>query len=454
VTEGPLNTPQDIARSTAIRTLTAIRLAAPIVANRAGFLLMVVVDLAMLGRTYPAEVAHFAMGVSPSIVLMLIGVGLLFGGVVVISQARGEGRLADCGLAWRRSVPYALILGFVAMAILTQAEPLLLLLGQTPELSAQAAPVARIFGIGMPFTFLYFVCGFFLESLKRPGPVLLAVAGANLLNFVLTALLLRAMPEQGAEATAIATNIARGAAGLFLLLHIMRLKDRDLLGVNGSFLAAGWWSGAKQQRRYGYAAGLSQGAETIAFNAMMVFAGWLGDAALAAYASAINLMAMMFMVAVGLAAATAVQVGHAHGARDWAERSAAGWTGAGLIGSVMGVFALILFLTPDNVAAIYTADPAAVERLRPLLLITAAALIADGLQVVLGQSCRAAGDSWIPTWLALMSYIVIMVPAGWVYAFPLGFGERGLFLGILTASVISAAAITLRWSITARRSAL
>lgn len=438
-------------RSTAERTLEAIRLAAPVVANRAGFLLMVVVDLAMLGRTLPAEVADFAMGVSPTIVLMLIGVGLLFGGVVVISQARGEGRLADCGLAWRRSVPYALLLGLGAMAILTQAESLLLALGQTPELARQAAPVSLIFGIGMPFTFLYFVCGFFLESLKRPGPVLLAVAGANLLNFALTALLLRAMPDQGAEATAIATNIARGAAGLFLFLYILRLKDRVSLGVSGAFFAHGWWSGARLQRRYGYAAGMSQGAETVAFNSMMVFAGWLGEAALAAYASAINLMAMLFMVAVGLAAATAVQVGHAHGARDWTERSAAGWTGAGLIGAAMGFFALILFLAPDNVAAIYTSDPAAVERLRPLLLIMAAALIADGVQVVLGQSCRAAGDAWIPTWLALMSYIVIMVPAGWIYAFPLGFGERGLFMGILTASLVSAAAITLRWSFTARR---
>lgn len=428
-----------------------MRLAGPVIANRAGFLMMVVVDLALLGRSGAAEVAHFAMGVSPSIVMMLLGIGLLFGSVVVISQARGEGRLQECGQAWRRSVPYALLLGLVALAILTQAEPILLLLGQTPKLAAEATPVSLIFGLGMPLTFLYFVCAFFLEALKRPVPVMWTVLGANILNLVLTAILIDQMPGRAAEATAIATNIARSAAGLALLIVVLRQKDRDALGVSGSFFAPGWWSGARLQRRYGYAAGLSQGAETAAFNAMLVFAGWLGEEALAAYASAINLMAMLFMVAVGLAAATAVQVGHAHGARDWPERAAAGWTGAGLIGAAMGCFALILFLLPDQVAAIYTSNPDAAARLKPLLFLAAAALVADGMQVVLNQSCRAAGDAWVPTWLALLSYVVVMVPAGWIYAFPLGHGAPGLFMGILTASIVSAVALLLRWSLTARR---
>ena len=428
-----------------------MRLAAPVVASRAGFLTMLLVDLAVLGRLSAGEVARFALGMSPSVVLMLVGVGLLFGGVVVIAQAKGEGQLSECGLAWRRSVPYALILGLVMAALLSQTEGLLLLLGQAPALAAGAGPVGFVFSIGMPLTLLYFANAFLLESLKRPGAVLMAVLGSNLLNLALTPLAVMWLPDHAAEAAAAMTVISRGAAGVALLIVIRRQPDRQMLGLTGSFLAPGWWRGARAQRRHGYAAGLSQGAESAAFNAMMLFAGWIGETALAAYASAINLMATMFMVAVGLATATAVQVAQAHGARDWRERRAAGWTGAGLVSLILGGFALLLLSFPDAVAAFYTTDVKVIETLVPLLLLAAAALVADGLQVVLNQSCRAAGDAWVPTWLAMFSYMVVMLPAGYSYAFLLDMGATGLFAGILTASMVSALVLCWRWIVLSAR---
>lgn len=440
---GRAEPPATLARATA-----ALRLAGPVIASRAGFLAMVVVDVAMLGRLGSLEIARYSLGLSPTLVMLLVGVGLLFGTVVRVSHARGQGDHAACGRAWRQAVPYALLLGLAMLGLSALAEGFLNLVGQDPALAAGAASVALIFGAGLPLTFLYFACAFLLEGLKRPAPVVWAVVVANVVNVPLTIWLMGGglgLPALGADGAAAATVIARGLAGLFLFWWVWTLVDRDRLAVRGRFLARGWWRDSRVQRRYGYAAGISQGCESAAFNAMLLFAGWLGPAALAAYAAAINLTAMLFMVAIGLATATAVQVGHAHGARDWAERAAAGWTGAGLLVGTMGGFALLLHAFPGPIATVYTADPAVVARLIPLFGVMAAFLVADGLQVVMNQACRGAGDAWVPTVLVFFTFLAVMLPAGYWFAFPLGLEEKGLFLGILVSTAAAAVALTARW---------
>lgn len=430
------------------RMIAAIRLAGPVIASRAGFLSMVVVDVAMLGRLGSDEIARYSLGLSPTLVMLLVGVGLLFGTVVRVSHARGEGDPAACGRAWRHAVPYALLLGLVMLALTTQAQGFLTLVGQDPGLAAGAASVALIFGAGLAPTFLYFACAFLLEGLKRPALVVWAVVLANAINMPLTVWLMGGgwgVPALGADGAALATVIARALAALFLVWKVWTLADRDSLHIRGPFLAPGWWTASRTQRRHGYAAGIAQGCESAAFNAMLLFAGWLGPAALAAYAAAINLTAMLFMVAIGLATATAVQVGHAHGARDWAERAAVGWTGAVLIVASMGAFAVLLYAFPGPIATVYTADPAIVDRLIPLFAVMAAFLVMDGLQVVMNQACRGAGDAWVPTVLVFVTFLTVMLPAGYWFAFPLGLGETGLFLGILVSTSAAALALTARW---------
>ena len=81
-----------------------------------------------------------------------------------------------------------------------------------------------------------------------------------------------------------------------------------------------------EQRRIGYGAAASSFFEITAFAAMNVIAGWISPLTVAAWAVTLNVLALMFMVPLGLSTATAVMVGRAYGAVDPAGLSrAAAW---------------------------------------------------------------------------------------------------------------------------------
>ena len=73
------------------------------------------------------------------------------------------------------------------------------------------------------------------------------------------------------------------------------------------------------------------------------------------------------------------------------------------------------------------------------LLLSCLFYVADGLQVVAAQALRARGDIWMPTVTHFTSYILVMMPAGYLFAVRLGLGVNGLVWAIILASLVSAA---------------
>ncbi len=89
---------------------------------------------------------------------------------------------------------------------------------------------------------------------------------------------------------------------------------------------------------------------------MTVIAGRLGANVVAAYQILLNLMAFVFMIALGMAAATAVLVSEAIGRKAPHDAARAGWTGIGLneISMIVAAVAILVFAAPIGHA--YTAD--------------------------------------------------------------------------------------------------
>lgn len=70
----------------------------------------------------------------------------------------------------------------------------------------------------------------------------------------------------------------------------------------------------------------------------------------------------------------------------------------------------------------------------PLIAFTAYLLIVDGGQAVMANALRGRRDVWLPCSVQLISYIGLMIPCAYYFAFMAGFGVIGLLYGILVAS--------------------
>jgi MATE family multidrug resistance protein len=275
---------------------------------------------------------------------------------------------------------------------------------------------------------------------------------ANGLNLVLNLLLVPGvlgLPALGAVGSAWATFGARMALMAMSLIYIARLPEARALGV---FARPPRDRAAEiAQRRIGYAAGSSYAIEVGAFAGMNFVAAWIGALAVAAYAVVLNITAVIFMVPLGLAGATAVLVGRAYGARNGREVVRAGVLGLAVCAALATVIALIVWPGARVITAAYTTEPELLELAASALALCTVFFVVDALQVVAAQALRARGDVWFPTGLHLISYGLIMIPLGWFLALPAGLGLNGIIWAIIVASFASAALLVGRFAWLAKR---
>lgn len=419
------------------------------VVARAGVMVMALVDTVMVGRYASVELAFLGIGLAPITVLVLVLVGLLMGTLVVTAAVFGRGEYAACGAVWRRSLPFALVLGLVGAGICAFGEPLLRLLGQDPAVSREGGAVVQVLGLGLPAFALFTTSTFFLEGMRRPLPGMVMMIAGNLLNVALNWIFVYGhfgVPAMGAVGSAWATTGVRTFLAIGLVAYVVTMADAARLGVRARDRTP--WPAWRHQRRLGYAAAASIGVEGAAFGMINVFAGWLGVLPLAAFAIGLNLISMVFMIAVGIGAATAVRVGMAHGRGDRTEVALAGWMGLALCVAVVAVFAVVFAVAPEAVVAAYTTDPALRATAVPLITVCAWILIVDAGQGVMANALRGRGETWAPMLLHTISYLGVMIPLAYLLAFPVGAdrGVLGLFEATFIASVVSIALLSARFA--------
>lgn len=430
-----------------------IRLAAPTVVTRAGILVMSAVDAAMLGRTSVDQVAFHGLGVTPFVVVIVIGIGLLYGTMVATSQAAGREEFLACGQVWRRSLPYAAMLGVAAAALCQFGERFFLMTAQPAKIAEGAGSVVAILGLSIPGALLYFTTAAFLEGLRRPMPAMFVMIAANGLNVLLNWVLIfgrLGFPAMGADGAALSTTLVRSAMAAAIIAYVWWLRDRDVYGVRRP-LAPGWWRAGAGQRRLGYGAGTSYGIEESAFGTINFFAGLLGALALASYTMQFLAFALVFMVALGIASSTSVRVGIAHGRGDLGEQAFAGWTGLGVVAVLMACCAVVFWMWPGAIARAFTSDPALTAATTPLIALSALAMVSDGGQIVIVNALRGAGETWAPVAANIVAYVGVMIPASWTLAFLLGYGTSGLICGFILASLVSVTLQSTRFWLISRR---
>jgi multidrug resistance protein, MATE family len=422
-----------------------LRLAGPVALARLGIIGMAIVDVVVVGQLAPDELPHQALGWAPTAVFLVAAIGLLQGVQIWAARCIGEKNPEGAGVALRRGLVLALLAGLAsALAMWAAGKNLFTVFGIEESLAAPSTPVMMILALSIPLHLLYIAGTYFLEAVKKPGISTAVMWGANIVNLVLNLLW---VPEHGAVGSAWATVGARVFLAGALLAWIFLMRDGAHYGVR-KLGASGPSYGALLA--VGIAAAVSQAVEAGAFSAMTVIAGRLGADIVAAYQIMLNLMAFVFMIALGLSAATAVLVAEAIGRQAPHDAARAGWTGMWLniVAMITSAVAILVFAEPIGRA--YTADLSLAALIASLMWVAALVLVPDGTQVLSASALRARGDNWFPTFSHILAYAVAMPLLGFWLAELRGMGVAGLLFAIFWSSVLSAGVLVLRWWALAR----
>lgn len=424
-----------------------LHLAIPVVLTRLGGVAMGIVDTIMVGRLGDEALSAVALGNALSFTVLIACLGTLTALDPVVSQAYGAGRRDECGRATHHGAFLALLLTLPTMLFLSQARPILSVLGQSDALVHATSEYVHAINFGVLPFLLYIVLQQFMQGISRPRPAAVVIIVANALNVFANWIFIYGnlgAPALGATGSAWATTICRWAMLVMLAAYVFgrphlrpyltRIPpwppDRRLL----SRLA-----------RLGLPAGTQFGMEVGVFASAAVLMGWLGTLELAGHQIAINLCSTTFMVPLGFSSTAAVRVGQAlgRGDVDGARRAAA--TAFVLGVGFMGAAALAFFTRPEFFVRIYTDDPELVAMGVSLLLVGAAFQLSDGTQTIAIGALRGAADTRFPMLVAMVAYWLIGLPLGYLLAFHWGFGPRGLWWGLTCGLTLVGVTLALRF---------
>lgn len=407
-----------------------------------------VTDTIMLGWYGVVALAAGVLGASSWFVIFILGSGFAKAVMPMVAAARGRGDETQVRRVARMGLWLSILFSVLIYPLFWWAEPILLALGQAPEVSALARDYLRIAGLGLGPALLVMVLKSYLAALERTQVVLWVTVAAVPINACLNWALIFGnwgAPELGVSGSAIATVAVQLVSLLGLCLYAGLLPSLRVYQLFIRFWRPDWQAFA-DVFRLGWPMGLTGLAESGLFHASALMIGWIGTVELAAHGIALEITAMTFMVHVGLSSAVTIRTGGFYGAGNAAGMRLGAKVGIAL-SVVFAALTMVVFLTlPQPFISVFL-DPAEPQRgaiiAMGVLLLACAALFqfADSMQVMALGLLAGMQDTRVPMIFAAISYWIIGIPVSYILAFPLGMGPVGVWLGLVVG--LAAAAVSM-----------
>lgn len=383
----------------------------------------------------------------PFVWFLVSFIGGFVGAVVtaLVSQNVGARRPEAANVALNQlftiSVVASVVLGIVGFAFMPQVLRFFI---HEPAVTEQASLYMRIIFLGLPTMMLPRL---FSDALSATGdtltPLLIILAGV-LLNIPLDAALVLGLwgfPQLGIAGAAIATVIAQAVSTVIFLALFCRKRgvlhlDRAALKVQRA------WVG--KTFRIGLPAALGQSSVALGFVVMMVGIGKLGNAvaALSGYGVADRVFGLLFIATDGLGVGITTMIGQALGAGLLDRTREVARKGMQALFLIVVVEAAFVYFARVPLLRIFIHGDAAgaADSLREgirFIELFAASMPFLSAFFAAQAIYRGSGHNVPSAILGILRLWVFRIPLSYVFAFVLGMGSDGVWIGMSASNVLS-----------------
>ncbi len=405
-------------------------------------------DTVMLGWYGVGALAAVTLAGSFYFLFFMLGSGFAFAVMPLVAAASAAGDEIGLRRATRMGLWLSVGFAVLAMPVMLWSRPILIAIGQEPEIATEAAGYLRIAGWSLFPALLAMVLKSYLAALERTQVVFWVTLGGAFVNGAANYALIFGnwgAPEMGVTGAALASVSTQVVTVLAVALYA-----RAALPEHGIFVRL--WRADWEMLRRVFALGLPIGFTTLAevslFAASAFMMGWLGEVPLAAHGIVITVASGAFMIHLGLGNVATIRAGNALGRSDRAHmaRGAGVVTGLSLIVAILTSVAFLL--VPEAIISLFLdADDPARPRILEIgvVLLAVAALfqLVDGAQAIALGLLRGVQDTRVPLVMAALSYWAVGMPMSYVLGFVLGWGSVGVWLGLVGG--LACAGVFLMW---------
>ena len=426
-------------------------IAYPVMLSQLGHILVGVADSIMVGELGTEPLAAVSLANSLFALVLMFGIGLSIAITPLVAAADGEGNTSQIAQVFQHGLVINAVAGFVFCALVIGGGYLLPFMNQPETVVQLTIPYLNLLAFSMIPFMVFQTFRQFAEGLSFTRTAMLITLSANGVNIGLNYLLIygyAGFPELGLNGAGIATLIARIIMAIVMTAYVLRAHWFPAT-VKASFQIRHVL--LIRMLKIGVPTGLQYIFEVGAFSFASIMMGWLGATALAAHQIALNLSAISYMVATGLAAAATVRIGNQLGQKDIPNLRRVGFS-ALLMGVALMSFSALAFITLNHwLPSLYIDEVPVIELAASLLIIAAFFQISDGCQAVGLGILRGMADVKIPTIITLIAYWIIGLPCGYGLAFGLGWGPQGVWVGLLLSLTLAAVSLFIRFQRISKR---
>ena len=430
-------------RDTRAEVEALLRLGLPAAGTQLASMMLGVVDTMMVGRLNTEALDAVALGHLWIYGTMIFGMGLLWGMDPIMSQAHG----ASDGPKVARTLHAGLVLVTLLVPPLwwawSQTEAVMLLFGQAPHLADAAGTYVELQRFSMVPFLVFLALRQYLQSRGIVVPALGVMVLANVFNVAANWALIYGhvgFEAQGLEGAARATAGTRTFSLVAMLawMYVAKLHRGAWVRPTADSVSLRRVWGIVQ---LGLPIGVQYFLEGWAFQVSTLLAGRIGEPELAAHTIALNLASLTFMLPMGLSLGASTRVGNLVGARKPGQAEHAARLSLAMGAAIMVVSAVAFVALKHQLPRLYTEDIVVIGLAASILPIAGAFQVFDGVQVVGGAILRGVGSTRPAAIFNLVSYYALGLPIGIGLAFGLGWGVRGLWIGLAAGLAIVAAAL-------------
>ena len=430
------------------QTNKTLKLAYPVILGQLAQMFLGIIDMAMVGAVGYKELAAAALVNSVINIPFVLGMGITISVSQLVSMANGQrnGPL----------VSHYLFNGFILSGVtaiiialgLALGKNVLFHMGQDPEVAELAAPYLQLVSWSIIPMMLFMALKQFTDGLEYTKTAMIISLSAIPINFLLNWVLIFGhfgFPRLELVGAGIGTLISRIIIFIALLAVVLKHKifrRYIIIGKRQWFLYKKTW---KDLLHIGIPSSLQVGMESGAFAVSAILIGTIGAREQAAHQIAISVVALTFMVSMGLSQAGSIRVSNTFGRKDFPLLRLIGKT-TFITALIYGaVCAGLIFLLKDHIPFIFTDDLSVIEIAISLLLLAGIFQISDSTQAVSAGLLRGIKDVKIPTIYIAIAYWAVGLPVGSLLTFYFDMGAAGIWVGFIVGLTISAILLSLRF---------
>ncbi|MGE6717746.1 MATE family efflux transporter [Peribacillus frigoritolerans] len=436
---------QTYTKSQKIRLLFYILI--PILITQISMYAMTFFDVMMSGQYSTQDVAGVSIGSSLWTPVYTGLSGILIALTPVVSQLVGSRQSKSVSYSVMQAIYLAVALALIILIIgAFSLNPVLNAMDLEDSVQMVAHDYLIALSLGIIPLFIYNALRAFIDALGQTRISMIITLCALPVNVLFNYLLIYGkfgFPELGGVGSGYATAITYWLIALVAILVVIKINPFSTYQVFNEFFRVSW----KEWRALlliGVPIGLAIFFETSIFSAVTLLMSKYDTVTIASHQIAMNFASLLYMIPLSISMALTIVIGFEIGAARYKDAKEYSWIGISMALTMSLVLSTILFLFREPVASLYTKDHEVMMLTSHFLIYAIFFQISDALQAPIQGILRGYKDVNVTFAMSLVSYWILGLPIGYIFAKYTDMGAFGYWIGLISGLALGAIGLAAR----------